>query len=209
MKKLIIGIGFLLVSSFLFASEINNYVSFTFNHGSFTERAEQAKTKLSSNGLDLIVSSYFDNNWGLYLNTDYLLPTEATVTTDGISVTVTDADWDFSMLLSVILGPCYKYNINDKFELLGALGFHLAEYSMTSKYSATLNFSFGIGGDFGVRYLPTEHFYITGGCLLSHDFYCIGKLTTAYGSKKASDSYNFGSIRPYIGIGFKYKTMWF
>lgn len=208
MKKFIIGLVIFITGTFLFAGEISNYVSITYNYGIFTERAENAKTKLSSSGIDLSFITYYNDNWGFYLNTDYLFPTEATVTSGGISVTATDADWDFSMLLSVILGPSYKYTINEKFDLFGAIGFHLAEYSMNSKKSAALNFSFGIGGDLGFRFTPTEHFYITGGCLLSHDFYCVGKVSTKYGSKKVSDSYNFGSVRPYIGIGFKYKTNW-
>ena len=198
-----------MTGTFLFAGEVNNLVSATYNYGVFTERTDNAKTKISSNGFDLAISSYFNDNWGIYLNTDYLFPSESTVTTGGISVTATSSDWDFSMLLSLIIGPTYKYNFSDKFELFGALGFHVAEYSMTSKYSAVLNFSFGIGGDVGVRYFPSEHFYMTGGCLLSHDFRCEGKISTTYGSTKVSESYNFGSVRPYIGIGFKYKTTWF
>lgn len=49
------------------------------------------------------------------------------------------------------------------------------------------------------------HFaHLTGGCLISHDFYNKYELHTAYGSANDSGSYNFGSFRPYVGIGFSF-----
>ena len=207
MKKIIIGIVILIASTFLFANEKLSFITAAYNYGVFTERAEQAQTKLISNGFDLSDSIYFNNTWGFYLNTDYLFPSEATVRSGGLSITTTSSDWDFSMLLSMIIGPTIRHNITDDFEIFGALGFHVAEYSLSSKYSAALNFSFGLGGDLGIRYLLSDHFYLSGGCLLSHDFYYKGKISTAYGTNKVSDTYNFGSFRPYIGIGYTYKTI--
>ena len=192
------------LSSAAFASATETYFTVAYNYGIFTERAENAQTKLNAHAIDLSLSSYFNENWGLYLNTGYNFPSSATVTSGGTSVTATSSDWDFSMLLSVILGPTFKFDINDAFQIFGGFGFHMAEYVMTTEYVNTLNFSFGIGGDVGVRYLPSKNFYLTGGFLFSHDFYQVGSVKTAHGTTDISDSYNFGSFRPYIGLGFNF-----
>lgn len=202
MKKIILGVFTLMLCNVMFARETKTYITAAYNFGKFTERAEKAQTEIENNGIDLSVAGYFGNNWGIYLNTDYLFPSKMTVSSGGISLTTTSSDWDHAMFLSALLGPTYKYSISEKFELFGALGFHFAQFSLTSKTAAALNYSFGIGGDLGIRYLPTKNFYLTGGCLLSHDFYCEGETTIrGYGTTKVSDSYNLGSIRPYIGIG--------
>ena len=211
MKKTIIVLVALILSSIVYANEAKTYITIAYNYGSTTERAElngvKTQTELISNGLDLSVSYYGVKNWGFYLNTDYNFPTKATVTTKGISVTVTDSDWDSSMLLSVILGPTYKYDISPKFELFGAAGFHLAQYSMATEYVGTINYSFGIGGDIGVRFLPSNHFYLTAGSILSHDFYYKGEIRTAYNTTKNDGSYDFTSFRPYLGIGFTFSEI--
>lgn len=204
MKKIIMGIFVFMLGFMSFAKETKSYISVAYNFGLFTERAENMQTQLSANGIDLSLSAYFNENWGIYLNTDYNFVDKATVSSGGISLTTTSSDWDFSMVLSAIIGPTYKFNINESFELFSALGFHFAQYSLSSKYAGTLNYSFGIGGDIGIRYLPTKNFYLSVGSLLSHDFYCKGEVNTAYGTTKVSDSYNFGSFRPYIGIGFSF-----
>lgn len=211
MKKVCILLMAFFVCSFLFAGETKTYISIAYNYGNTVERAEKdgikADTEIESNGFDLSVSGYFTEHWGLYLNTDYNFPSKATVTSGGISVTTTDSDWDFSMFLSGILGPVYKYSITPKFDIFAAAGFHIAQYTMTTKYASLINYSFGIGGDLGIRYLPTEHFYLTAGSLLSHDFSCKGEMKTAYETTKISDSYNLSSFRPYIGIGFTFSEI--
>jgi hypothetical protein len=205
MKKIIITFFTVLLCSVLFARETKTYITAAYNFGKFTERADKAQTEIENNGIDLSVAGYFGNNWGIYLNTDYLFPSKMTVSSGGISLTTTSSDWNHAMFISVIIGPTYKYTVNENFELFGALGFHLAQFSLTSENVAGLNYSFGIGGDFGVRYLPTKNFYLTGGCLLTHDFYCKGETTIrGYGTTETSDSYNLGSFRPYIGIGFSF-----
>lgn len=204
MKKIQICIFMMILSTLVFAREAKSYITVAYNYGLFTERAEKAQTKISSNGIDLSISGYSENNWGVYVNTDYNFISETTVTSQGVSITATDSDWDFSMILSAILGPSYKYNVNESFELFTALGFHFAQYSLNSKYVGSLSYSFGIGGDIGVRYLPTKNFYLTGGCLMSHDFYNNSETKTANGSIKGSGSYNLGSFRPYIGIGVSF-----
>lgn len=202
MKKIFLIIVTLVIGASLYAGEVNTNITAAYNYGVFTEKADGIKTKTSCNGFDLSISCCFTENWGFYLNTDYNFSTEATVTSGGTSVTTTDSDWDFSWFLSVIIGPTYKYKINEKFEIFVAAGFHIAQYLLKSKYIGVQNYSTGIGGDLGFRYLPTEHFYITSGCLLSHDFKCDGEIYINGSTTKKSGSYNLGSVRPYIGIGF-------
>ena len=205
MKKIFIGIFALMLCGVMFARETKTYITAAYNFGKFTERAEKAQTEIENNGIDLSITSYFGSNWGVYLNTNYLFPSKMTLSSGGITLTTTSSDWNRAMFLSAILGPTYKYSINENFELFGALGFHFAQFSLTSENTVGLNHSFGIGGDLGLRYLPKKNFYLTGGCLLSHDFYCKGETTIrGYGTTKVSDSYNLGSFRPYIGIGVSF-----
>lgn len=205
MKKiLIIFVSFVLVAN-LFALDFKSYVTGAYSFGHFTERADSAQTEVSSHAIDLSVASYFGGNWGIYLNTGCYFPSKVSVTSGGTTATVTSSDWDYSMIISAIIGPTFKYSITDNLELLTSAGFHFAQYSLRSTYVAMLNYSFGIGGDFGIRYLPTKNLYLTGGCLFSHDFYVDGKTTiSGQGTTETSDSYNFGSFRPYIGIGLTY-----
>ena len=210
MKK-IIGLFCVILSTFsLFAweSQEKRQVYFTgaYNFALFTERADSAQTELISNGMDLSVAGYFNqSNWGLYLNTDYNFPCKTTVTSGGSSISATSSDWDFSMLASVIFGPTYKHSLTEKFELFLAGGLHFAQYSVFFKNGSGLNYSFGIGGDIGFRYFPSERFYLTFGTLLSHDFFYVSDMAiSGYGRYGDSGAYNFGSFRPYIGIGIKY-----
>ena len=200
-----------LVSSFVFAGEIKSYISFAYNYGNTVELAEKdgikVSTEIESNGFDLSVSGYFTEHWGLYVNTDYNFPAKATVTSGGNSVTSTDADWKSSMFLSGILGPTYKYSITPKFDLFTAAGFHIAQYTMATEYVSLINYSFGIGGDLGIRFIPTDHFYLTAGTILSRDFSCKGEIITAYETTKISESYNLTSFRPYIGFGISFSEI--
>lgn len=206
MKKFFITVLLLSLTFSLNAKELKSYVTGAYNYGLFTERSDSVKTEISSNGFDLNMASFSkDNNWGFYLNTGYYFPSKMTLYSQGVGVSVEDSNWDFSMLISMILGTAYKHSLSENFEIMAAGGFHFAEYSMSSEYASVLNFSFGIGGDLAVRYLPTKNFYVTGGCIFSHDFYASGQTSTYLtGTTKIKDWYNFGSFRPYIGIGVSF-----
>ena len=84
MKKLIFVFLLLVLSSMVFAKETKTYITAAYNFGMFTERTDQAQTKLSTNGFDLSVTGYFNENWGIYLNTDYNFPDKATVCSHSI-----------------------------------------------------------------------------------------------------------------------------
>ena len=132
MKKIIFGVFTLMLCSVLFAREIKTNITAAYNFGKFTERADIAQTEIENNGFDLSVAGYFGKNWGIYLNTGYLFPSKMTVFSGGISLTTTSSDWNHAMFISVILGPTYKYSISETFELFGAIGFHFAQFSLTS-----------------------------------------------------------------------------
>ncbi|MBQ5491673.1 MAG: outer membrane beta-barrel protein [Treponema sp.] len=208
MKKIITLVCVAFLGTLAFANENQTYVTAAYNFALFTERGDNARTEIVSHGIDLSVSTYFNQNWGLYLNTGYYFPSKTTTTSGGSTVTLTSSDWDFSMYISMILGPSYRYSITKDFEVFGGLGIHFAEYSLKiGNIASALVFSFGIGGDAGVRYAFTDNFYVTGGLIFSHDFLGFGEATTIYGTTKQSGSYNLGSIRPYIGVGVRYKSL--
>ena len=208
MKKILLGFISLMLVTSVYALDVKTYVRGAYNYASFTERADTGQSEISSNGIDLTISSFFGENWGFYLYTGYLFPNKLTTYSSGTTTTVTSTDWDHAMLISAIIGPAYKYSINDQFEIMGALGVHLAQFSFSSYAVASLNSSFGIGGDIGLRYLPTKNFDITAGCVFSHDFAANTEITIrGYGTTEASGSYNFGSFRPYLGIGFTFSEI--
>lgn len=206
MKKLISVLTVLAIGlSSMFALEVKSYFTGAYSRGVFTERSGEGTSKLTTNAIDLSIASYFNGNWGLYLNTDYNFVSKSETITSGNLVYLTSANWNSFMILSGIIGPTYKYNINDNLELFGALGFHLAQTSMRASYATMLNYSYGIGGDIGIRYLPAKNIYITGGCLFSHDFASKGEsYVSGYGKQTVNGAYNFGSFRPYIGIGITF-----
>lgn len=202
MKRILLFSISLMITSALFALETTSYITGAYNYGNFTERADIAQTEIKANAFDLSISSYFNNNWGFYLNTGYFFPSKITTTSGGSSISITSSDWDDSMLLSLIIGATYKHNINENFEIFSTLGFHGAQNVLTATNIAMLSYSFGIAGDIGIRYCLTKNFYLTGGSLFSHDFYVNGESTiVGIGTQEVSGSYNFSSFRPYIGIG--------
>lgn len=205
MKKFLISLFLLMMIFKSFAQSSNCYITAAFNYGVFTERVNNVETKLKAYGFDVSISSYFNNTWGIYLNLNYNIPDSATVSSGNISITTTKSDWDSSSLASIIIGPTITFDLSDIYELYSNIGFHMAIYSLSTKYTGTTNFSFGLGGDLGIRRLLKNNLYFTGGCLLSIDFSCNGEISTAYGkTKTSSDDYDLSSIRPYIGIGLYY-----
>ena len=205
MRKNICLLVFMICATSLFATEVKTYVTGAYNYGMFTERSDVGNTVIKSNGFDIGVATFFnEGSLGLYLNTDYNFPESTEVNIKGLSLKTSSSDWNFSMIISGIIGPVFKYNFTDNLVLNTAGGFHIAQYSLSSDYVSMLSYSFGIGGDIGLRYFPTDKLYLTTGCLLTHDFYNVSKITTAFGTSNNSDAYNFGSFRPYIGIGFNF-----
>lgn len=204
MKKNFISFAIFLLGTLLFANEPKTYFTLAGNYGYFTERAKETTTEISAYGFGYSCSGYFNDNWGIYLNFNLNFPTEATVSSRGTSITTTSSDWKSFCIMSAIFGPTYKYVLkNEKCEVFCALGLHLAESLLSTKYANTVNWSYGLGGDLGIRYLSSERFYVSCGLLLFHDFQCSGKIETATSTEKKSGSYNFGSISPYIGLGFR------
>lgn len=208
MKKISVFLVVCLVGSFLFALDVETNVSLAYGHGLFWEKGSEqgieAKSSIVAPGADISIASYFNNkNVGFYLNTAYNFPSKLTVATNNVTVKTVGSDYEWTSIISVILGATYKYDLN-KITVFGSIGPHLAQTVLTTKYTSVLNWSFGIGGDVGLRFFPAERFYITGGSLFSYDFLTTGKVKTAYSTITRKGHYNFTSLVPYIGIRIKF-----
>lgn len=204
MKKLVI-IFVCFVSINVYALETETFITGAYSYCLFTEKADEGTTKIFSNAIDLSISSYFNqSNLGFYLNTEYIFPDVLSATINGNTISTTSDDYDLASIISAIVGITYKYN-SGLFNIFGAAGLSLTQTGLANEYMALINYSLGLGGDIGIRLIPTKYMYFTLGSVFSYDFYYNGSLTTAYDEINKSGKYNFTSIRPYIGIGFRLK----
>ena len=204
MKKLFI-IFVCFISCNIFALETETFITGAYSYCLFTEKANDSITKIFSNACDLSISAYINqSNVGFYLNTEYIFPDVLSATIDGNTVSSTSDDYDLASIISAIIGITYKYDFG-LYNIFGAAGLSFNQTGLANDYMALLNYSLGLGGDIGLRLIPTKYMYITLGSVFSYDFYYNGSLTTAYDEINKSGKYDFTSIRPYIGIGFRFR----
>ncbi len=203
MKKIIIAICCLLFSSMVFAEEVKMNNSFSYVFGNFINIDGPEKTTFTCNGINVVLSPYFNDNWGLLLDGSFNLPFMVTDKIGSTTTVLKNNDFGFSLLLSFIVAPSYRYYFSDNFCVYGSLGAHFAQLVYHPKDVTLMRFSLGLGGDAGVRYFLSDNFFLTGGCIYSYDFYSFGERNLAgLGTEKISEPCNFLSYRPYIGIGF-------
>lgn len=204
MKKFII-LAFLVTvfTSYSFSANYETYTGLTYNHGIFLENDDYSKS-IFTNGINFSMTTYFlPSNWGFYINGNGNLGYSMKYTGNDVSFEYTSSDWSMNVILSAIIGPSFKYDINDKFHVFVSGGLHLSETMFNSeKMADILNFSFGLGGDLGFRFKPTKKFYLTAGTFITHDFFQFRTTTLSFREEKTRGYYNFTSFKPYIGIGF-------
>lgn len=92
------------------------------------------------------MTTYFlPSNWGFYINGNGNLGYSMKYTGNDVSLKYTSSDWSMNVILSAIIGPSFKYDINDKFHVFASGGLHLSETMFNSeKMADILNFSFGL-----------------------------------------------------------------
>jgi hypothetical protein len=116
-----------------------------------------------------------------------------------------------------ILGPGFRYNINEKLRLHFGIGldvnllFLLDRVDKNNKVTDK-RIALGIGGDMGLKYDITDVVYIDFGTTLSYNFAGHSKIestldnwtNTKMESSGWINRYSMFGIRPYIAIGFNY-----
>lgn len=201
-KLLIIVFTAVFFTSVGFAGEKKLDISLAYNSAHFTERNPNSVSEIKANGLDCSALLFFNKNWGAGINVDFIFPSKMNIISKGSTMTVTSSDWNRGFILSSIIAPSFKYSVYNNLDFTAILGVHGAWTSFTSKDSALNNFSFGIGGDLGLRFRINDIVSVAGGTIITHDFVSLGNVMTTEGKISDKGAYNLGSFRPYVGITF-------
>jgi len=166
MKKLALGCVLILgVNSLMFSLE-ETWFSVGFNFGNYFERgSDLGKFYSGSSGFNFICYSFEEkNNFGFFFNSGLNFSDFNNI----------DNGFDQKIRASFILGPGYRYNINEKLNLLLGFGLDINLYSLFSESvdikTSDFRIGLGIGGDVGIKYDITKVIYVIFGTTLSYNF---------------------------------------
>ena len=149
---------------------------------------------------------------GLFVHDIFAFPKSGTSEINGTKINADFSIYDFIMQVGIIIGPGFRYNINNNLKLQFGIGLSFMElvaaYSQYIPYYETvgysqLSFNFGIGGDIGIKCDITDIFFLNIGSIITFDFASHTSISSSYGNASdwAKDYFMFG-LRPYICIGF-------
>jgi hypothetical protein len=212
MKKAI----FLILAAFISISPLfsqqETWFSMGFEFGNSFERTDNDNTYIGAPGFNLNGYSFSGKkDIGWFFHYSFLFP--ALTSGDGnIS--------DYGLQLEFIIGPVFRYSINENLKLVFGAGIDwmpiFATYNQnisgdTIEFSKTAS-NFGIGADIGIKYDIKEYFYINGGLTVSYIF---NNYTSIYSTRRISNNeivqtqiydgsingYGMFTVKPYICIG--------
>jgi hypothetical protein len=191
-----------------------------FGWGNFFENVskdgDSTKTHMSSPGATL--NSYaFENrgNIGILSNMAFLFPNRGTLDINGVKTSVDLSVYDILFQFNAIIGPGFRYNVDDKLALQFGVGLNymqtVGSYTNTifvagyaEKVGFTLlAFNLGIGGDVGMKLDITDTVFVSVGSTLSFDFASHTSVFSSYENTSGwASNYSLFGIRPYLCIGF-------
>jgi hypothetical protein len=209
MKRAIFGFALILgVNSVLFPLE-ETWLSIGANFGNYFESgSDLGNFYMGSPGIN--VSGYgFSNkkNMGMFFNYGFLFPAANTIA------------HDVNLILhgNFILGPGFRYNINENLKLHWGIGFDFNVYALLDrvnedKETRDSRIGLGIGGDIGLKYDITDVIYINFGTTVTYNFANYRGLestddnwtNTRQVTSGWINNYALFGIKPYIAIGFNY-----
>jgi len=216
MKKALLCIALVLVICVSVSSlETENWLSLGVSLNSIFEDGDSIENMyMGSLGLGLGLYSFFNNSdFGVFVSIDLFLPVSNSL--KNVYAPITQLDF--------IIGPGYKYNINEKMNLHFAVGFNFELISLYRAGSGQLRFQdsrmmFGIGVDAGFQYDLTGLIHLSGGIKLNFNFAnwittesSIDEWTTAMRDSYGwVNDYAMFGVRPYVAIGiYSYGVMGF
>lgn len=206
MKKIITILACLFISCFAFSQGQERYLGISYDYTKYSRNYAQEGYEYTDNfycnGLNFSMTPFFNNNWGFLLDANLNIITGKDSKVN--NYTFNEDDYlNFSYILSFIVAPEYKYNINDNIDIYGALGLHFAQMLYSATGTNQMQFSLGLGLDAGFRYFILNKLFFNAGCLFSYDFLVFGEETTTGIKHDLKDlNADFISLKPYIGIGF-------
>ena len=184
------------VSAFSFES----WFSTGFEYGNFFEKKQEAgstiESYIGSPGIDMSSFQLWDN-FGYFISLSFLFPN---------NIVMDDEAYNFFFQFAYVLGPAFKFNINEKLNIKTGFGF--SSQFMRGEYdqNALMNINLGIGGDAGIAYMVTRLINISIGAIVNCQFASLTSMDTAVGeTKKWAKNYSMTGLRPYIRIGFVFR----
>jgi hypothetical protein len=160
-----------------------------------------------------------EKNIGVFFNHALLLPYQNPLAGNTI-----DSNYNQVVSGDFLLGPGFRYRINEKLNLHYGIGFNFSLFNFFNKSNDDDKFTdqrygFGIGADVGLKYDITDVVYLNIGTTLNYNFanYRVAESTSDNWTNTRRDSSgwvsNFSSfgIRPYFAIGINFyskKAQW-
>jgi hypothetical protein len=145
---------------------------------------------------------------GLYFHGSFMLPTTGTKTQNGNTTEVDYSQFDFISQIGIVIGPGFRNRISGGVSTYCGLGLSVMQlagyYENGFDYYGILGYSFGFGGEIGLKVDLSDALYLGIGVVGTYEFksYTTISSTLTGTNSNWSDDYSLFSARPYIMIGF-------
>lgn len=211
MKKLIMVLVMVLGISSAYA-QMESWVSAGYEHGNFTEYSSSNGVRLTSTmtspGIFLSVYTFSNNSdIGIFVHDSFLFPKSGSLS-DGVDTVSVDLSiYDFIIQIGIIIGPGFRYEIDEKLKLYYGIGFSLQQesgwYDNPTAYASILSYNFGLGGNIGLKYDVSDTIFLNVSAVGSYHIKNYTSMSSTYLNVEGwTEKYSMISLRPYIGIGF-------
>jgi hypothetical protein len=204
MKKVILGIALIIGINFSLFAQVETWNSYGFNFGNYFEHGDDlGDIYIGSLGININSYTFLDKKmFGFFYNIGLFFP----VAEKAFYTPIVQADF--------VLGPSFRYDINEKLKLHLGIGVDINLLSLKNgentdgKYDITeanaFNIGLGIGWDIGLKYDITDTVYINFGATMP----VIGRIIVNINHENQTGwNYfvnGYSMIVPYIAIGFNY-----
>jgi hypothetical protein len=216
MKKIMFLIILIIGNKFLVFSFTETWLSTNFIYTNHWDN--NSNELISGNGyigsLGVIINLYqFRNNSniGLYLNSVLSFPVKMIANINDSKIDIDLRTYDFLMQFGLIIGPGFKYIINNDFNLYYGIGlsylFNHAHYTRETFYFSNI-YNFGIGGDIGIKYNFNKTLYFNIGSIISFEILSFASILISnpfIDEFRFNKNYTIFGIKPYIGFGINIK----
>lgn len=214
MKRLIIITTMIIFSVITIYAQTETWMSIGYEHGNFLETVSSGgvtiESTMTSPGIDLSVYNFYNNtSIGIFVHDSFLFPKSGSISNGVDTLSVDFSVYDYIVQIGLIVGPGFRYQIDEKLNLYYGIGISLlqtsASYENTSTYYVLLAYNIGIGGNIGLKYDFSDGMYFDVGAIANYDFKNYTSVSSTYiDSEGWADNYSMISIRPYAAIGFNF-----
>jgi hypothetical protein len=209
MKKIVTMciVLFCIVGSVFSATE--NWASGGYETGRFFEsNSDGSFSTMQSQGIGVSVFAFSKgSDSGIYVHDSFLVPLTGTKKQNGITTEIDYSDFDFISQVGIVIGPGFRYSISDQIHTYCGLGFSITQlagyYENTTDVYSILGYTFGVGGEIGMKIDISDVFYLSVGAVGTYEFRNYTSISTLSESVSGwEDDYALFSARPYIMMGF-------